>query len=260
MTDLVKQAGLGLVSFSEIRWNYVYLVLARLLRVEKHVKAVLEKHEKQKYALDSDDWEKIQRIAEFLKPFHDYTCMVSKEKEAVSSEVIVAVLSMHYHLQKYENVPLLKVAAQNIMQSLKTKFSKWFHDTNDDFEGTYVIATLLDPRYRLMMPFSQRNFAKKYLLNEYSLMISEDSDDIHDEGQKIIETTTIQTHSRYPLIQEMKQALFAAESRNSNRSVDTLEEELNKYLSNSEYDKYTEDIDVFEFWLSRSNEYPLLSP
>ncbi|CAG7824233.1 unnamed protein product [Allacma fusca] len=216
MTDLVKEAGVGLVSFCEIRWNYVYLVLVRLIRVEVHVKLVLERHGKQKYALSNADFEKIRQITEFLKPFHDYTCMISKEKEAVSSEVIVAILSMHYHLQKY----------------------------------------------RLMMPPSQRSLARKYLLNEYSLMISEENDSNFEEHEnnREREVPSFQPNSRFPLIQEMKQALLAVESRSSNKSVLDLEAELNKYLSNEVYDKSSEDADVFEFWLTRMIEYPLLAP
>ncbi|CAG7826628.1 unnamed protein product [Allacma fusca] len=147
--DLVKETGVGLVSFSETSWNYFYLVL---LRVETEVNLVLKNNGIFKYVVKSEDWAKIKQITAFLKPSHDYTCKVSKEKDAVSYEVIVAVL-----------------------------------------------------------------------------------------------------------FQEMKQAILSSQPLRENQSVLKFEAELNKYLSGSDYDNCMEDMDVFEFWSSRINQYPLLA-
>ncbi|CAG7833201.1 unnamed protein product, partial [Allacma fusca] len=200
--DLVKETGVGLVSFWETRWNYVYLVLERLLRVETEVNSVLKNNGKLKYVLKSEDWDKIKQIAAFLKPFHDYTCMVSKEKDAVSTEVIVAVLC------------------------------------------TYVVLTLLDPRFRLMPPSDQRALGIQFLLNEYKLIISEETEsntNIANETRS--ETPLMHIKSRFPLVQEMKQAILSSQPLRENHSVLKFEAELNKYLSDSDYDNCMEDMD-----------------
>ncbi|CAG7826627.1 unnamed protein product [Allacma fusca] len=219
--DLVKETGVGLVSFSETSWNYFYLVL---LRVETEVNLVLKNNGIFKYVVKSEDWAKIKQITAFLKPSHDYT------------------------------------SASNIMDSLKNKFSKWFHDINNDFEGTYVVSTLLDPRFRLMLPPDQRALGIQFLLNEYKLIISEETEsntNIANETRS--ETPLMPIKSRFPLVQEMKQAILSSQPLRENQSVLKFEAELNKYLSGSDYDNCMEDMDVFEFWSSRINQYPLLA-
>ncbi|CAG7677815.1 unnamed protein product, partial [Allacma fusca] len=245
--DLVKQAGVGLVSFCEVRWNYVYLVLHRLLRVKPVINSILLEHGKSKYLLSDEEWERIREIAEFMKPFHDYTNMMSTEKEAVSSEVIVAILSMYYHLDKYDTNVVFKDVANNIKQALKQNISKWFHDTQHDFEGTYITATLLDPRYRMILPPSQQIAAKKHLLKEFKIWNSGEG----EYASAVEEQPSPHSHalptSKFPLIQEMKEALLKMQASAGSPSTSAFELELEKYLSNSSYDNTSENSDAFEF-------------
>ncbi|CAG7693575.1 unnamed protein product [Allacma fusca] len=59
--------------------------------------------------------------------------------------------------------------------------------------------------------------------------------------------------SRFPLVQEMKQALLSSQPLRENQSVVKFEAELNNYLSDSDYDNCMEDTDqkvLFEAGLS----------
>ncbi|CAG7818732.1 unnamed protein product, partial [Allacma fusca] len=242
------------------RWNYVYNVLARLSRVKISIEKVLKAHKKHVYLLSDDDWNLLDNTVEFLKLFSDCTNMSSKEKEAVSSEVIVTIISMYNHLDSYENHDYLGSVAKEIKTNMKTKFSHFFYDKPGakEFEGTYLVATLLDPRYRLILPTSQRLLAREFLLKEYNLVAPSPPPNDSERLQRFNERPHT-SQAKFPFLQQMKEA-FVREMDDSIPGGNKFQAELDRYINCTEYDSLLESDDVFKFWSNKQDEYPLLSP
>ncbi|CAG7725019.1 unnamed protein product [Allacma fusca] len=123
--------------FPETLWNYVYNVLSRLCGVKVSIEKVLRKHKKEIYLMSDDDWILLEETVKFLKMFSYSTNMSSKDKEAVSFEVIVTIMSMYNHLDSYESHAYLGDAASAIKRNLKEKCSHFFYDKpglNQQFE------------------------------------------------------------------------------------------------------------------------------
>ncbi|CAG7815794.1 unnamed protein product [Allacma fusca] len=234
-SKLVQATGVGLVSFCDTRWNYVYLVLGRILRVRDELTEILKS----------------------LEPFHRYTNMAAKEHQAVSSEVVPTILSLYVHLDEYQAKEKFKVVATKIKERMKAKFSNWFYEQNNDIESSYLVATFLDPRYRMILPVDCKDLAKKYLVREYRLLNSRDSE--LENSLSCPESQSSTVLSRFPLVQKMKNTLLMLHNSSEERN-DDIEAEVHKYAGNQSYDKLCDADEVFNFWLGKMEEYPCLAP
>ncbi|CAG7710118.1 unnamed protein product [Allacma fusca] len=244
-SELVKVSKVGLISFCETRWNYIYLVFKRLCLLKDNVESVLKMHGKHKYIISEDNWEIITRCVDFLQPFHLYTCKVGKEKEAVSSEVIVTILSIYHHLDQYDSDDIFKDSACLIKSSLKQKFSKWFHESAVGFDATYLIATTLDPRYRMILPIDKQELAKKYLLSEFNLMNPVTvQESINSSTCTSAPNECEPKKSKFPLVTEMKDQIRRMQLSSMAAAQNGLQEQLQKYLSNHAFDNLDEDADL----------------
>ena len=165
--DLEKEAKLGLMNFPSTRWNYIYLTFERLLRIKSELEIVLRRNDKEKYLTDLN-WSRIMDLKTLLGPFYEATSTASKVKAAVSSEVIPTIFNLQAHLRKLQSSPFLKPLCERLLKLLEFRFRRFVTDDDDeDFRGTFIASTLLDPRYRVILSVEQREIAKRYIINRF---------------------------------------------------------------------------------------------
>ncbi|CAG7734337.1 unnamed protein product [Allacma fusca] len=261
---LIKKTGVGVVAFCEIRWNYIFNVFTRLLRVKCGLNEVLATYGKAKYILNENDWDKIQQMVSFLEPFSRYTLVNQNENNAVSSEIIAMIISLFYHLDAYEGNYFLGTYSKKIKEKMKQRFATYLHNHDDNpIEGTYIAATLLDPRYRMVLPQEQRTLAKTFIINEYDVYMSEKDYDLPTSTEATAhhasQDSQQPSNPKFPFLAAMKQSI----QRNYNSSGDIshqLRVQLDKYLECNTYDTTDLNADAFQFWNSLESDYPLLAP
>ncbi|CAG7722345.1 unnamed protein product [Allacma fusca] len=259
--SLIKAAGVALVSFCETRWNYIFNVFTRLLRVKQELIDIITPLKKDKYIITDVEWEQIEKITGFLKPFSEFTNTNSKEKDVVSSEVIVTIIHLYSHLDSYESDVFLDDFSQSIKLKLTEKFSHWFHEKpQQPLEGTYLSATLLDPRYRCILPEDKQNLAKNFIIKEYNRVLNESQSDLTTLPAQQSTQRRLQKSSRFPLLSDIKSSVLFSRSTIPQTTLDQFKIELTKYMESVEYDEIEESYNVLNFWEGMKYQFPLLSP
>jgi hypothetical protein len=106
--------------------------------------------EMDEYRIESDEWEEIQHLLGFFRPFAEVTVMMSSESHPTLSGIIVYFNIIMDHLDKYRkgkyhlSTPLpiiIKIAAQASYEKIKEFYNKT--------SKLHCIITLLDPRCNL---------------------------------------------------------------------------------------------------------------
>ena len=177
---LIAETGKKLVSNCVTRWSSAYLVISRLLEVQDKLMIVLVQLQQKITLLQSDEWENLSHIRTLLSKFARYTNVAGGEEYPTLSLVIPTYWELQYHLDEMMKVPFLENVSTILMKELHRRFNRLIDPTDPDHDPVYMIATLLDVRYKLHFTDSQMAHAKKEclrLLGEY-----ETEDDTENEA------------------------------------------------------------------------------
>ena len=98
--------------------------------------------------LPTSDWKMLKNICTLLRPFADYTSLVSGEEYTTISAVIPVIMELNLHLEEMKKVELSK-AASVLLTDLKLCFKKFTDPSDPDHDPLFLLCTMLDPRYRL---------------------------------------------------------------------------------------------------------------
>ena len=80
------------------RWSSTFLVIERLLQVRSSLSTVLNELEWDD--LPTSDWKQLENIYTLLKPFAQYTSLVSGEEYTTLSSIIPVVTELSLHLEE----------------------------------------------------------------------------------------------------------------------------------------------------------------
>lgn len=105
----------------------------------------------------------LERVVEFWKPFYDATNTNSKEKGIWTSEVVLIIASLKGHVQSMNSNPHFKEAAKNILSKMELKFRFIYDKSHTRYDGIFLAASYLDPRFRLWLKSKGKNQAIAFL-------------------------------------------------------------------------------------------------
>lgn len=94
-----KASGLKVLLPASTRWNSIYYVFERLLRVRDAVDDTCKEE-----AWDLINWQKLESVKGLLQPFATYTDVIQGERYPTLSNVVPVLLELQAHLDKVSNL------------------------------------------------------------------------------------------------------------------------------------------------------------
>jgi hypothetical protein len=252
---LIKEGGKKLVSSCVSRWSTTYLVIHRLLEVKEPLKKVLLEFNMTMF--QPEEWEALESIDRLLSKFATYTNIAGGENYPSLSMVIPSFLELEVHLKGLLKLPVIGNVSNILLQELYARFSKLLDFQHIDHHPVYVIATLLDPRYKTVLDDNHVNYAKKEFLKMIDPEVDLSSDD-NIEQLSETEPPDPKKPCLFPFVYELmsKKAHHKKESRN-NPSL--YEVQLENYVRSTEGSIVGEDSNPLLFWAT-SNGYSDIAP
>lgn len=132
------------------RWSSSYLMVKRLLT------KVLKTLEWDNLA--TSKWKALESVKKLLKPFAQYTSLVGEENY---SSVIPIVVEVNLHLEEMKKIPEVTNVSALLQSELKRRFRKYTNPNDPDHEPLFIMTTMLDPQYRVLLNPTQAESTKK---------------------------------------------------------------------------------------------------
>ena len=157
-----SRCGKKLLSNCPTRWSSTFLLLEQLLVVKEPLTAVLNELEWDNLA--KSEWKAIDSICRLLQPFAQYTTLVSGEEYTTMSSVLPIIMELNLHLEEQKHISEQSSLASRLQSDLKQRFKKYTDPGDLDHESLFLVATMLDPRYKVLLNRIPAESAKANIL------------------------------------------------------------------------------------------------
>jgi len=149
-----------LIQSIDIRWNSIYLMLERILEQKSAITLDLQNIKKNGFV--PRDWKLIEGYVEVLKPIFEATKELCQEKIPTLSMVNPILCTVETKLKNFisKNNDLISGIsfARSVHKSMNTRFQVCKTNT------VYMLATIIDPRFKIVMLEPHEVDAAKELL------------------------------------------------------------------------------------------------
>lgn len=142
------------------RWNSTYYMLERLQDLKRSITIYCaDAGENLNFtSLTNNQWELLNSTLKLLRPFEEVTRTVSST-ESIISDVIPIVAALKKKLSIDSDIYGVGTTKEALLENITRRFE------NIEKNEHYMIATVLDPRYKLAF-FSDCNLIKQIVLNK----------------------------------------------------------------------------------------------
>ena len=142
-------------------------------------------------------------------------------------------------------------ASRLLSSEMAVRFDKFTDPTNTDYDPLFVTATLLDPRYKVVLTTNQINSAKTCILKKLEENASK-SPSLCSPPEEAEDTTDEPASKHFcHLSRIIEERLKQREAR-----ACPGEHELQQYIQ--DVHSVAENVDMFQFWLEKQKTYPSL--
>ena len=149
-TEMLKiLSGIKLLGDCPTRWSSTFLLLERLLRARCHLETVLDKLKWDN--LNARQWKTVESVTELLKLFADYTTLSSGEHYSTISSIIPIIMELSLHLDRMNTRHGLSTVANILNKEMERRFTMFQNPHDKSFKLLYIVATFLNPRYRIVL-------------------------------------------------------------------------------------------------------------
>ncbi|KAL9438311.1 hypothetical protein AB3S75_024061 [Citrus x aurantiifolia] len=244
------------------RWNSTYIMLDCALYYKSAFFHLALSDSNYKYCPSEDEWNKLERINNFLVLFYEITCIFSGSKYPTSNLYFPKVFAAYVTLREYsEN-------GDGYMKDMGKRMLEKFLKYWSDFCTILTIAVILDPRYKLQ--FVEWAYKKVYGENSKELKnIREKLFSLFDEYMLIStqSTNTSPMQGSVPHSNEnddrkgrgkLDSCLEEFDNFESMESSCTQKTQLELYLSEPRADR-SSHLDILSFWKDNQVRYPELA-
>lgn len=243
------------------RWNSTFYMLERLQELKRSIIIYCAEQENLGFnSLTSNQWELLNSAVRLLRPFEEVTKTVSST-ESVISDVIPIITSLKGFLS-VDSTSYMGTTRDALLENIDKRFQLIYQNPN------YVIATVLDPRYKLaFFPPENILFAKQCVLNEITkfkeittnstenlnLTAVHDSDIDSDEEPL---SKKIMKHQEVPSVWTCFEKIATPFSLIGNVSVDheqKIADQFENYLNKPLQERKSDPI---HWWKEHKDEFP----
>ncbi|KAJ8651917.1 hypothetical protein O0I10_012526 [Lichtheimia ornata] len=132
------------------RWNSTYDMLNRALKLKEAYMAMTANGDLKDFALEGDEWDRVEHMCKLLEPFDHATRMLSASTSHTT--VNMTILSYNRLIDKLEDLADTvenPTCPQDLRDAAKAGREKLlpYYGRTDDTE-VYAVATAMDPRMR----------------------------------------------------------------------------------------------------------------
>lgn len=153
-----------LIGDCQTRWSSTFLMIECFLSIKASLSNVLEQLEWDN--LPTSTWKLLENISRLLQPFVQYTSLLSAEEYTSISSVLPVIMELNLHLEEMKKVKEVSKAASSLQVELKHRFRQFTDPGDVQHDPLFLVCTLLDPRYRLLLNNNQTESAKESLLKQ----------------------------------------------------------------------------------------------
>ena len=260
---LIALSGKKLVSDCPTRWSSTYLLVSRMIEVRAALTEILQEMEWDNLA--TSEWKLLESICELLHPFAQYTSLLSGEEYTTISAVVPAIMELELHLDEMKDQRGLGGAVALLRSELKRRFDKILNPKAPDYEPIFVLATALDPRYKVVLNTEQLTSAKTEILHQLRYMRENSSSSDSSSAGSPAKAASVSVEEnlaepppkkRFRLLSGLIEKRLQ-EGVSKQAKVPPEEEEVNRYFSTAH--TLAEKLDPVFFWTEINQTYPLLS-
>ena len=246
-----------LVSNVPTRWSSTFLMLDRLIDVKGPLGMALEQLEWDNLA--HSEWKTIESIHRLLKPFAQYTALTSAEESTTLPSVLPILMELQLHLREMVQVPEIALVATTLQSELKHRFRKYTDPGDECYEPLYVVATILDPRYKPLINAVQMKAGKDELLR--MLKANNGQSDSQSSTQSSParlqeEEGPVKKRQRFSYLSKVIEDKLRQGKEKAAKQPPG-EQELERYMESMP--SLGDDDDPLAFWVEQKDFYPLLS-
>lgn len=260
---LVSLCGKKLTRDTPTRWSSTYLMIDRMLEVRTSLHSVLENLEWDNLAVS--EWKQLELIRSLLEPFATFTTLVQGEETTTASCVIPTIMDLTLHLEEFKSQPQTATVADILLKELKHRFRQYTDPSDLNYNPLFVIATALDPRYRLILTAAEVVSAKQEICKMLKERAKEKngcstSSASESEAQPITvegEGDDGPPTKRFRHLNRILEARFK-EGLKKRSTLPSEEIEINHYFQSIE--PISEKVDPLVFWLEQQQSYPKITP
>ena len=119
------------------------------MRAQCHLETVLDKLKWDN--LNACLWKTVESVTELLKLFADYTTLSSGEHYSTISSIIPIIMELSLHLDRMNTRHGLSTVANILNKEMERRFTMFQNPHDKSFKLLYIVATFLNPRYRIVL-------------------------------------------------------------------------------------------------------------
>lgn len=256
------------------RWNSTYMMLERALTLKRPILLYTANHDLP--ILSSNEWNLLEKLLHILQPFYEITKQVSSEVSTLS-EVIPHVIALDRYLSRQGNDIGVQTTKKSLQKALKKRLLSSVGTLNILEEKNYMLATALDPRYKLKYMKEKRETVRRLLIESMTMRTQqnitvEESSETTDSEHEDITPPAEPMVEQVLLLQETIHNDFMAcyddhddtqmgvtnttKASTIDTRLATLVSEIDKYFDSPVIQR---SYDPVEFWKDNKNTFPEMS-
>lgn len=163
------------------RWGSTKRCLSRLNDAKELLPNILFRHKIKN--LGPQDWDRVTELVDLLDPFSEFTFSMQSSSSPTLSKTRVAYSVLKRSLAKANpKTAVGKTLKKALDSGLTSRFALWIDGNSPGFDGVVLAATLLDPRFRILLTNSEKDWAKEWIEEELERRYpDEETDSAEDE-------------------------------------------------------------------------------